>query len=69
MEAYCETYPVLLCYCQVAMVEELAPIWGRLVRGAKGEQPSVIQQEMTSVCVERGLTPNLYCPAVQSPLA
>lgn len=50
MDAYQETYPVLLCYCQVATVEELAPLWNRLARGSKGEQQSVIQQEMTSVC-------------------
>lgn len=68
MEAYRETYPVLLRYCQVATVEELAPVWGRLARGAKGEQHSVIQQEMTSVCAERGLTPDLYCPAVTTGL-
>lgn len=68
MEAYRETYPVLLRYCQVASVEELAPLWGRLARGAKGEQQSVIQQEMTSLCVERGLTPDLYCPAVTTGL-
>ena len=37
MEAYRETYPVLLRYCQVAGMEELAPIWNRLAQGAKGE--------------------------------
>ncbi|KAI2489206.1 hypothetical protein MHU86_25383 [Fragilaria crotonensis] len=68
MEAYRETYPVLLRYCQVETIEELPPLWGRLARGAKGEQQSVIQQEMTNVCTERGLTPDLYCPAVTSGL-
>lgn len=68
LEAYRETYPVLLRYCQVTTVDELAPIWSRLARCAKGEQQSVIQQEMTSVCVARGLTPDLYCPAVTTGL-
>lgn len=68
LEAYRETYPVLLRYCQVSTIEELAPIWSRLARCAKGEQQSVIQQEMTGVCVARGLTPDLYCPAVTTGL-
>ncbi|KAI2510796.1 hypothetical protein MHU86_3582 [Fragilaria crotonensis] len=68
VEAYCKTYPVLLPYCQVATVEELAPLWNRLGRGAKGEQQSIIQQEITSVCVKRGLTPDLYCLAVTTGL-
>jgi hypothetical protein len=68
LEAYRETYPVLLRYCQVATIEELAPIWGRLARCAKGEQQSVIQQELTGVCVARGLTPDLYCPAITTGL-
>lgn len=63
-EAYRETFPVLLRYCQVQTVEEVAPIWRRLANGTKGEQQSIVQQEMTRVCVGRGLTPDLYCPVV-----
>lgn len=68
LDAYRETYPVLLRYCQVTTVDELASIWSCLARCAKGEQQSVIQQEMTGVCVARGLTPDLYCPAVTTGL-
>jgi hypothetical protein len=57
LEAYRETHTVLQRYCQVATVEELAPIWSRLARGAKGEQQSILQQELTRVCTARGLTP------------
>lgn len=68
LDAYRETYPVLLRYCQVASIEELAPIWSRLARCSKGEQQSVLQQEMTRVCISRGLTPDLYCPVVTTGL-
>lgn len=67
-EAYRETYPVLLRYCQVQNVDEVAPIWKRLANGTKGEQQSIIQQEMTRVCGGRGLTPDLYCPVVTTGL-
>lgn len=63
-DAYRETYPVLQRYCHVSTVEELAPLWGRLARGGKGEQQSILQQELTRVCSGRGLTPDVYCPAV-----
>lgn len=68
MEAYRETYTVLQRYCQVATVEELAPLWNRLARGGKGEQQSILQQELTRVCAARGLTPDVYCPAVTTGL-
>jgi hypothetical protein len=68
MDSYRKTYPVLLRYGQVAVVEELAPLWIRLARGTKGKQQSIIQQELTRACVGRGLTPNLYCPAVTTGL-
>ena len=68
MDSYRETFPVLLRYCHVATVGELPPLWNRLARGTKGEQQSVIQQELTRVCVGRGLTPDLYCPAVSTGL-
>lgn len=67
-EAYRETFPVLLRYCQVQTIDEVAPIWKRLANGAKGEQQSIIQQEMTRVCGGRGLTPDLYCPVVTTGL-
>lgn len=67
-ESYRETHPVLLRYCQVSTVEEVAPLWVRLANGAKGEQQSIIQQELTRVCVGRGLTPDLYCPVVTTGL-
>lgn len=57
-ESYRETYPVLLRYCQVAIVEEVAPLLVRFTNGAKGEQQSITQQqELTKVCVRQGLTP------------
>ena len=59
MDSYRETYPVLLRYCHVATVDELAPLWKRLARGTKGEHQSVIQQELTRICVGRGLSPDL----------
>ena len=65
-EAYRETYPVLLRFCHVDSVEALAPLWGRLARGSKGEMHSILQQEFTKVCAGRGLTPDVYCPAVTS---
>ena len=69
MDAYRETYTVLQRYChQVAAVEELAPPWNRLARGGKGEQQSILQQELTRVCAARGLTPDVYCPAVSTGL-
>ena len=68
MEAYRETYTVLQRYCQVETVAELAPLWGRLARGGKGEQQSILQQELTRVCAARGLTPDVYCPVVSSGL-
>lgn len=55
MDSYRKTYPVLLPrFCQVATpMEELAPIWGRLARGTKGEQQSRIQHaELSRVCTE-----------------
>lgn len=68
MEAYRETYTVLQRYCQVATVDELAPVWNCLARGGKGEQQSILQQELTCVCAARGLTPDVYCPAVSTGL-
>ena len=67
-EAYRETFPVLLRYCHVPTVDDVAPLWARLANGTKSEQQSVMQQELTRVCVGRGLTPDLYCPVVTSSL-
>lgn len=66
MEAYRETYMVLQRFCHVDTVEGLAPIWSRLARGSKGELQSILQQELIRVCTGRGLTPDVYCPAVTS---
>jgi hypothetical protein len=68
MDAYRETHAVLQRYCHVATVEELAPLWSRLARGSKGEQQSILQQELTKVCTGRGLTPDVYCPAISTGL-
>ena len=68
LDAYRETYTVLQRYCQVAAVDDLAPLWKRLARGGKGEQQSILQQELTRVCSTRGLTPDVYCPAVSTGL-
>ena len=41
-EAYRGTHLVLQRVCQVDNVEGLAPIWGRLARGSKGELQSIL---------------------------
>ena len=65
MEAYRETYSVLQRFCHVDNVDDLAPsLWARLARGAKSELQSILQQELMRVCTGRGLTPDVYCPAV-----
>jgi hypothetical protein len=46
----------------------LAPLWAPLANCAKGEQQSVLQQELTKVCLARGLAPELYCPTVTTGL-
>lgn len=69
MQVYRETFLVLLRYCQVETVGEVASLWARLANVAKAEQYSVIQQELTRrVCVGRGLTPDLYCPVLTTRL-
>ena len=68
MDVYRETYTVLQRYCHVATVAGLAPLWNRLARGGKGEQQSILQQELIRVCTARGLTPDVYCPAVSTGL-
>lgn len=65
-ESYRKTYPVLLRYCQVATVEEVATLLVRFANGAKGEQQSIIQQELTKVCVRQGLTPLGLCKQSQA---
>ena len=50
MEAYHETHTVLQYYCQVDNMDGLAPLWSRLARGSKGEQQSILQQELSWVC-------------------
>lgn len=67
-EVYRETYGLLLRFGQVEQVDLLAPIWTRLANCAKGEQQSVLQQELTKVCLARGLAPELNCPVVTTAL-
>lgn len=63
-EVYRETYPTLLRHCRVDNAEEVAPLWRRLANASKGEQHSIIQHELSKVCLMRGLSPELYCPIV-----
>lgn len=67
-EVYKETYGILLRFCQADHVDHLAPLWSRLANCAKGEQQAVLQQELTRVCLARGLAPELYCPVVTTGL-
>ena len=67
-EAYRETHLMLQRFCQVENADGLAPIWGRLARGSKGKLQSILQQELIKVCTGRGLTPDVYSPAVTSKL-
>ena len=62
IDTYRETYTLLLRFCQVNTVDNVAPLWSRLANCSKNEQQSVIQQELTKVCLGRGLAPDIYCP-------
>jgi hypothetical protein len=68
VDTYRETYTLLLRFCQVNAVDEMAPLWSRLANCSKNEQQSVIQQELTKVCLMRGLAPDIYCPVVTTGL-
>jgi hypothetical protein len=67
-DAYKETYPTLLRYCNVARAEDLAPVWARLANAHKSEQHVVLTQEMQRVCMSRGLSTDLYVPVVTTAL-
>ena len=60
------TYVLLLRHTRVERTEDLAPLWRRLANAAKAEQQTVIHQELTNVCVNRGLAPELYSPVVST---
>ena len=63
-EAYKETHRVLLRFCHVANVEDVAPVWKRLANCHKREQHTLITQELQKVCVGRGLSTQLYVPVI-----
>ena len=67
-DVYRETYQLLLRYSRVEQVDDLAPVWRRLANAAKSEQQTVLSQELTSVCLARGLAPELYAPVVSTSL-
>jgi hypothetical protein len=63
-DVYRETYTTLMRHCRVEHVDDVAPLWRRMANATKGEQQSVIQHELSKVCLVRGLAPELYCPVV-----
>lgn len=68
MDAYKETYPTLLKYCNAVTAEAVAPVWIRLANGHKSEQHTVLTQELQKVCLARGLSPELYSPIITTTL-
>ena len=67
-EAYKETYPTLLRFCNVMRVDEVAPVWSRLANCLKSEQHVVLTQEFQRVCMSRGLSTELYVPVITTTL-
>lgn len=67
-EAYRETFPTLLRFCDVASTESVAPLWTRLENCKKGEQHVVLTQELHKVCMSRGLSTEIYAPIVTTTL-
>jgi hypothetical protein len=67
-DAYKETHRVLLRFCNVGSVEEVAPVWKRLANCHKSEQHTLLTQELQKVCVTRGLSTQLYVPVVTTAL-
>ena len=63
-EAYRETFETLLRFCDVAAVENVAPVWARLANCKKGEQHVVLTQELHNVC----LSTEIYAPIVTTTL-
>jgi hypothetical protein len=68
MDAYKETYPTLLKYCNAVTAEAVAPVWIRLANCHKSEQHTVLTQELQKVCLARGLLPDLYSPIITTTL-
>jgi hypothetical protein len=67
-ESYRETYKVMLRYCNVAGVEEVAPLWRRMANAHKSELMAILNQELNKVCMARGLSTDTYTPVVTSQL-
>lgn len=63
-DVYRETYTTLMRHCHVDNVDDVPSLWRRLANASKGEQQSIIQHELSKVCLVRGLAPELYCPVV-----
>ena len=63
-DAYKETHRVLLRFCNVTTVEDVAPVWKRLANCNKSEQQTLVTQELQKVCMARGLSTQLYVPVV-----
>lgn len=68
VEAYKETYTVLLRFCNVTTAEEVAPVWRRLANAHKSELATILTQEFNRVCMARGLSTDPYSPAVTTQL-
>ena len=56
VEAYTETYRILLRFCNVSKPGSVAPVWLRLANCHKKEQHTVLTQELQKVCISRGLS-------------
>lgn len=67
-DVYKETYRTLLRFCNVARVEDVAPLWGRLANCSKSEQHTILTQEFQRVCMARGLATELYTPIITATL-
>ena len=68
VEAYKETHTVILRFCNVVGVHDVAPIWKRLSNCHKSEQQTLLTQEMQKICMSRGLSTALYVPVVTTTL-
>ena len=67
-DAYKETYPTLLKYSNVTVVENVPPVWMRLANCHKSEQHTVLTQELHNVCLSRNLSSDLYSPIITTTL-
>jgi hypothetical protein len=56
VEAYKETHPTLLRFCNASTVDAVAPVWARLANSHKSEQHTVLTQELHNVCMARGMS-------------